>query len=197
MSTELRKRAIGTDGAKPAAGDGLLTLQEIEDRQERMAPLLNDLHDDLRRMHRTPETAPHVIERHERAHAALAREYRGLDEQRGLHEAAVAQSARDGEPSVLAKADQLRKSDHTLSAAEAFRQALRDPQVLDEYYAQSGTARPVPATRDGLAKAAGDTYAEHGAAVEARADALVKREGLSPSKAYARALAESGVYAAA
>lgn len=196
MSTELRKRAIGDDDAKP--GHGLLTLQEIEDRQERMAPLLNDLHDDLRRMHRTPETAPHVIERHERAHAALAREYRGLDEQRGLREAAVAQSARDGEPVVLAKADQLRKSDRSLSAAEAFRQAMRDPAVLDQYFAESGTARPVaPTTRHGLAKAAGDSYAEHGASVEARAAVLEKSEHLSPTRAYAKAISEAGVLASA
>jgi hypothetical protein len=194
MPTDLHKRAIGADDGKP--GHGLLTMQEIEDRQERMAPLLNDLHDDIRRMHRTPETPPHVLERHERAHRALGTEYQALDQQRGLHEAAVAQSVRGGEPSVLAKADQLRKSDHTLSAAEAFRQAMRDPQVLDEYFAQSGTARPVPPTRHGLAKAAGDTFAEHGASVDARASAL-ERSGLSPTAAYRKALSESGVLAAA
>jgi hypothetical protein len=195
-ASELYKRAIGSDGAKPAATHGLLTLQEIEDRQERMTPLLSGLHDDIRRMRRTPETPPHVLERHERAHTALGTEYKALDQQRGLHEAAVAQSLRDGEPSVLAKADELRKADHTLSAAEAFRHALRDPQVQAEYWAQAGTARPVAPTRP-LAKSAGDTFAEHGASVERLAAQLEQSEGLRPTAAYRRALSESGAYTAA
>jgi hypothetical protein len=193
---ELYKRAIGSDGAKPAATHGLLTLQEIEDRQARMTPVLSGLHHDIRRMHRTPETPPHVVERHQRAFDALGTEYRALDQQRGLAEAAQAQSLRDGEPSVLAKADELRKADHTLSAAEAFRRAMRDPQVQAAYWAQAGTAAPVAPTRT-LAKSAGDTFAEHHASVERLAAQLERSEGLRPTAAYRRALSESGAYTAA
>jgi hypothetical protein len=195
VPTELAKRAIGSDGAKPAAGDGLLSLQEIEDRQENMTPLLGDLYDDLRKMRRDPETPPHVLERHQRAYAGLAREYKGLDEARGLHEAAVARAGGDGEPAAIAKAAALQKSDHTLSAADAFRAAMRDPETLAQYYRESGTAPPAPSTSHQLAKAAGDTYAQHGAAVDEVASYLEKSEGLSPTAAYRKALDAAGVYA--
>jgi hypothetical protein len=48
-------------------------------------------------------------------------------------------------------------------------------------------------TRTVLAKAAGDSYAEQGAAVEQVASRLEKSEGLSPTAAYSRALRECGV----
>ncbi len=193
MPTDLRKRAIGSDGAKPAASDGLRTLQEIEDRQQTMAPLLVDLDSDIRKMRRgSPQVAPHVLERHERAHRALSREYRALDEARGLAERVRARRAESGD-APLTEAAALQKSDTSLSPLEAMKQAIRaDP---DGYFEQSGTARPAPATGRQLAKAEGGTYAEQSGAVEARASVLEKSENLSPTRAYAKALAESGHYA--
>ena len=185
----LLKRAIGREPTDPPASDGLLTLQEVEDRQQNMTPLLGDLHDDIARMRRDPETPPHVLERHERAHAALHREYRGLDEQRGLAEHVRARRA-ESDDAPIAEAAALQKSDRTLSPLEAFKAAMRaDP---DAYFAQSGTARPAPPTVHGLAKADRDAEADE-AAVARRAEQLEKG-GLPPTAAYAQALRESGVY---
>ncbi len=74
---------------------------------------------------------------------------------------------------------------------------MRDPEILAAYYRESGTARPVPPTRHGLAKAEGDSYAEQGGAVERRAAQLEKSEGLTPTRAYAKALSQSGAYSGA
>jgi hypothetical protein len=192
MSTELVKRAAGSDGA-----GGLLTVAEIEAKQEIIAPLLGELYDDIRRMRMSPETPPSVIERHEQAYRDLGTEYKALDAQRGRHEAAVQRIEAEGPLAALAKCEQLRKSGRRLSPADEFREAMRDPSVVAAYHRESGTAPPAPPSRDGLAKAAGDSYAEHSGTVDRLASVLEKSEGLSPSRAYARALSESGVYAVA
>ncbi len=193
MSAALAKRAIGTEGAKPAASDGLLTLQEIEDRQQNMSPLLADLHDDIARMRRAPETPPHVLERHERARAALHREYRGLDEQRGLHEAAQARRAESGAP--VAEAAALRKSDSSLSPLEALKAAmLADP---DAYFAQSGTARPAPAAGvvNAPAREVKQTPTEGLDKATDLARAIQQREGVSSAEAFRRAMRDPAIAA--
>jgi hypothetical protein len=195
MSTELRKRAIGTDGAKPAAGDGLLTLDEIERRQGHYADLLAGLESDMRRMRRDG-TAPHVLQRHENAHRGLAEAYKGLDAQRGLAERVAPMVKAEDSPIAKAEAA-LRKADPSLTGTQALAMAIRlNP---DAYYAEGGVRRDGSGTdASALAKAAGDTsYAEHGASVEARAAVLEKSQSLSPTRAYALALSESGVLAAA
>jgi hypothetical protein len=192
MPTDLHKRAIGSDGAKPAASDGLLTIDEIERRQGHHADLLAELESDMRRM-RHDGTPPHVLQRHENAHRDLAHAYKGLDAQRGLAER-VAPMVK-AEDSPIAKADiALRKAG--LSPTEALRVAIASNP--DAYYAEGGVRRGGSGTGEvALAKAAGDTdYAEHGASVDARASAL-ERSGLSPTAAYRKALSESGVLAAA
>jgi len=189
--TEMEKRAIGRDSTLPPASDGLLTVPEIEDRQQNMTPLLADLHNDLARMRRDPETQPHVLERHERAHAALHREYRGLDEQRGLAEHVRARRA-DSNDAPITEAAALQKSDRTLSPLEALKVAMRaDP---DGYFAQSGTARPAPAAGR-LAKAEADHQVDEAAV--ARRAAQLEKGGIKPTQAYAKALRESGVYTGA
>jgi hypothetical protein len=177
------------------------TEAEVEQLETEWSDLLTQLSDDLERM-RSDDTPPPVVARHERAYGNLHRAMLGLRSP----EAATALDARDrardenttdGERALFRKCEQLAKADPGLSAAEQVRQAMRDPEILASYYRESGTRPPaLPTRRDGLVKSA-DGYAEHGATVEARADELVKREGLRPSAAYARALRESGVYAAA
>ena len=191
----LAKRAIGREPTKPAASDGLLTVADIEGKQTTIAPLLGELHDDITKMRRAGTVAPHVLARHEDAHRNLADAYRGLDDQRSLAVARDRERLARPEDSPVVSAAALQKSDRTLSPLEAFKAAMRaDP---DAYFAQSGTARPAPATGRQLAKSAGDSFAEQSGAVEQRAEALEKSEGLRPSQAYAKALAESGAYSGA
>jgi hypothetical protein len=195
MPADLLKRAIGSDGAKPAADDGLLTLAEIEARQEHYADLLSGLESDMGRM-RANGTAPHILQRHENAHRGLAQAYAGLDAQRGLAERVAPMVKAEDSPIAKAEAA-LRRADPSLSGTQALAMAIR--ACPDDYYAEGGTGRvPGGTTASALAKAAGDTsYAEHAASVDARASVLEKSQNLSPTHAYALALRESGVYAAA
>ena len=191
VSTNLLKRAIGTDGAKPAASDGLLSLQQIEDEQTRIAPTLSDLYATMTKLRRDPTASPQVTAKVEGAHRELRAHYDHLDRRRGLAELRSRSplSRPDDAPSAMSKAEELQKADSSLSAAEAFRIAMRDPAVVSEYLALTGRS-PVPS---GLSKAEVDHQAQE-ASVERRADELVKSQGLRPSQAYARALAESGAY---
>jgi hypothetical protein len=66
--------------------------------------------------------------------------------------AAKAPSA-SGLPAALAKAEEIKKSETGISAAEAFRQALRDPAIRDAYERECGGAQDVTPTAVGLAKA--------------------------------------------
>ena len=195
MPADLVKRAIGTDGAKPAAGDGLLTLQEIEDRQEHYAGLLSGLESDMRKMRRDG-TPLHVLQRHENAHRNLAEAYKDLDAQRGLAERVAPMVKAEDSPIAKAEAA-LRRADPSLTGTQALAAAIR--ACPDAYYAEGGIRRGGSgATASALAKAAGDTsYAEHGASVQARAAVLEKSQSLSPTRAYALALSESGVLAVA
>lgn len=193
MLTDLEKRAIGRPATEPPASSGLLTDAEIEKRQGKYADLLAELESDMRTM-RANGTAPHVLARHENAHRELAHAYAGLDAQRGLAER-VAPMVK-AEDSPIAKADiALRKAG--LSPTEALRVAIASNP--DAYYAEGGVRRGGSGTSESaLAKAAGDTdYAEHGASVDARASALEKSEGLSPTAAYRKALSAAGVYESA
>lgn len=194
MPADLLKRAIGTDGAKPAASDGLLTIDEIERRQGHHADLLAELESDMRKMRRDG-TAPHVLQRHENAHRDLAHAYKGLDAQRGLAERVAPMVKAEDSPIAKAEAA-LRRADPTLSGTQALAMAIRC--CPDAYHAEGGMRRGGSDTSaSALAKAAGDTdYAQRGASVEARAAVLEKREHLSPTLAYAKALREAGVLAA-
>jgi uncharacterized protein (DUF1810 family) len=178
------------------------TEAEVEQLEAEWTELLSTMFDDLERMRQDPNTPDRAIRRHEQAYGNLHRAMLGLRSP----EAASALDARDrerdeevtgGQRSLLAKCETLAKADPSLSPAEQFRRALADPKILAAYHRENGTRPPAPPTRShALAKSA-DGYAENGAAVEALADELVKAEGLSPSRAYARALTESGVYAQA
>jgi len=192
--TDLLKRAIGRPATEPPASDGLLTLQQIEDEQTRIAPTLSDLYESLTKLRRDPTASPQVKAKVEGAHRELRAHYDHLDGQRGLAELRSSSplSRPDDAPSPMKKAEELQKSDPGLSSAEAFRQAMRDPAVVSEYLALTGRS-PVPS---GLSKAEVDHQAQE-ASVERRADELVKSQGLRPSQAYARALSESGVYSQA
>ena len=195
MPTDLHKRAIGSDGAKPAASDGLLTIDEIERRQGHHADLLAELESDMRKM-RHDGTPLHVLQRHENAHRDLAHAYKGLDAQRGLAERVAPMVKAEDSPIAKAEAA-LRRADPSLSGTQALALAIR--ACPDAYLAEGGVRRGGSGTSESaLAKAAGDTdYAEHGASVEARAALLEKSQSLSPTRAYAKALRESGVLAAA
>jgi hypothetical protein len=178
------------------------TEAEIERLETEWTQLLNQMFDDLETMRSDPDTPQRAVQRHEKAYGDLHRAMIGLRNP----EAASALDARDhardenttdGERLLFAKCEQLVKADPRLSAAEQVRQAMRDPETLAAYYRESGTRPPAPLTRrDGLVKSA-DGYAEHAGAVDEVASRLEKSEGLSPTKAYAKALAASGVYAAA
>jgi hypothetical protein len=177
------------------------TEAEVEQLEAEWTEILSQLFDDLERMKSDGTPAP-VRENHERAYGNLHRAVIGLRSP----EAASALDARDrerdeevtgGQRSLLAKCETLAKADPSLSPAEQFRRALADPEILAAYHRENGTRPPAPPTRrHALAKAA-DGYDEHSGTVEALAEKLEKSESLSPSRAYARALAESGVYATA
>jgi hypothetical protein len=194
MTDNLFKRAIGRPATESAAGDGLLSLQQIEDEQTRIAPTLSDLYATMTKLRRDPTASPQVTAKVEGAHRELRAHYDHLDGQRGLAELRSRSplSRPDDAPSAMSKAEELQKADSSLSAAEAFRIAMRDPAVVSEYLALTGRS-PVPS---GLSKAEVDHQAQE-ASVERRADELVKSQGLRPSQAYARALSESGVYSQA
>ncbi len=178
------------------------TEAEVEKLEGEWTELLSAMFDDLERMRKDPNTPDHAIQRHEQAYGNLHRAMLGLRSP----EAASALDARDrerdeevtgGQRSLLAKCETLAKADPSLSPAEQFRRALADPEILAAYHRENGTRPPAPPTRrHALAKAA-DGYDEHSGTVEALAEKLEKSESLSPSRAYARALAESGVYATA
>jgi hypothetical protein len=199
---ELQKRRMGWAGAtkterKPMAVQ--MTAQEIEEKEREWAQLGTELEDDLKRMRANPETPPAAIERHEKAIGALHRAYVGLRnpddltaiEAREAHEAA---SQSDGQRSALAKAEAIKKFDPSLSSAEAFRQAMRDPAVAAAYRREMGHAEPVALTGPaGLVKAEPSQPSQADvASVGEYADELMKEEGLSAGAAFKRAFAESG-----
>ncbi len=200
LIAELSKRRIGREGAEPAPPPP--DHRDGKAADWRLANALTELTADIKRMEADPHHSPAALARHKKARLALERELEHI-----YHpEAATEREARharqqagtsDGEQAVLAKAEHIRKSDPSMSSAEAFRQAMRDPEILAAYYRESGTQPPPASTRPALAKADAGPSQSDVDAVGARADELVKSEGLSASKAYARALAESGVAYAA
>jgi hypothetical protein len=190
----LEKRAIGRPATKPPASSGLLTVAEIEERQGRYADLLAELEDDMTKMRKDSTLPPHVLHRHEEAHRGLAVAYQGLDAQRGTAERLAPMVKAADSPITLTDVA-LRKADPSLSPTESLAMAIRlNP---DAYYAEGGIRRggsgPAPAA---LSKAERERRVDE-AAVERRADELVKSEGLRPTVAYATALAESGAYSRA
>lgn len=129
-----------------------LTEAEVQAKESEWAPLLSQMHDDLERMRRDPDMPQHAVTRHEKAYGELHAAYVGLRDP----ETALRLERRDapepGTETLLRKCEQLQKADATLSAAEQFRQAMRDPEIQRLYFEQSGTARPAPATDRRLAK---------------------------------------------
>ncbi len=208
---ELQKRRIGWAGATPADSPlpkterkpmtDQMTAQEIEAKEREWAQLGTELEDDLKRMRANFETPPAAIERHEKAIGALHRAYVGLRkpddlsavEAREAHEAA---SQSDGQRSALAKAEAIKKFDPSLSSAEAFRRAMRDPAVAAAYRREMGYAEPVALTGPaGLVKGENADSQSDLDAVGRRANLLEKSEGLSPTQAYRQAVREMGVAA--
>ncbi len=91
----------------------------------------------------------------------------------------------------------LQKFDPELSSAQAFREAAKDPAVIEAYCRENGITASVRPKPVGLAKAANEPAQADLDRVALAADVLEKSEGLSPTQAYARALSESGVYSGA
>jgi len=187
-------------GGDTATATAPRTEAEVEQLEREWSDLLGQLHDDLERM-RSDETPAPIRERHERAYGNLHRALIGLRSPEAASAADARDRARDedttdGERSLFRKCEQLAKADPTLSAAEQMRRAMTDPGTLAAYYAESGTRPPAPPTRPAALAKAADGFAEHSSEVETRTDELVK-SGMRPSLAYARALKESGHYAAA
>jgi hypothetical protein len=191
---ELAKRRIGREGATPApepgsphrdvdAADFRLSsaLEEIAAGERRMladrnhcSPAQLAKHKEVRR-----ELENELFHLHHPEQAAAREQKKRVEEE--------ADATRLGLTSALSKAEALQKFDPNMSSAEAFRQAMRDPAVQDEYYREIRT-RPASAPRH-LTKAESDCES-----VEHAAEYLVKAQGLGAAEAYARALRESGLY---
>jgi hypothetical protein len=183
----LSKRAIGRPPTEPPAARPY-SEAEIEAKEAEIAPLLTQMFDDIERMKSDGTPGP-VRERHEKAYGELHWANVGLrDPERA---AQLEKSAAPTDDSLLAKSEiALLKADPSLSPFEACKQAMR--LNVDDYFAQSGTSRPAPATGQ-LSKAEADRDADE-SSVERRAKQL-ESQGLRPTAAYAKALSESGHYA--
>lgn len=176
-----------------------MTESEIQAKEAEWAQLGTELEADLKKMRANPGTPQAAIQRHEKAIGALHKAYVGLRkpddlsaiEAREAHEAA---NRSQGLTSALSKAERLQKSDTSLSSAQAFRESMRDPEVLAAYYRESGTQPPVLTRQPSLSKADRQPNQSDVEAVEHAAERLVKAEGLSPSAAFVKAMREAGVY---
>ncbi len=191
---ELEKRRIGKKGAAPAP-EPASAPRDVEASDFRLSSALAEVEAGERRMLADPNHSPAQLQKHKKVKAELETELFHLHhpQQAAARDETLRKAEAEkpaGLSSALNKAEALQKYDPELSSAEAFRQAMLDPAVQDEYYRESRTLPP-PAPRQ-LSKAEQDRES-----VERAADYLVKSEGLRPAEAYARALRESGVYSRA
>ena len=173
-----------------------MTPQDIEQKESEWAQLGAELYDDLQKLKADKTTPPVVIERHEKALGALQRAYSSLREpdEAVAHEARDARRAAgmtDGEGAALAKAEDLLKADPTLGGVAALKEALKDPELIKQYLAQSGTTATVtPAHAAGFAKAESAVGLSK---AEQLAESIQKREGVSAAEAFRRAMRDPGV----
>jgi hypothetical protein len=190
--TELEKRAIDRDPTEPAPADGtIMTVEEIEAVQQKLAPMMNDAHDTLTKLRRDPTASPEAEAQAEKRHSELHDLYNRLDGLRGVAKAHARVPFAKLEDSLIVKAAEMRKADSSLSRLEAIKAAVRANPDL--YFQQSGTARPVASVGIAKADAEADRRTDE-SSVERRAKQL-ESQGLRPTAAYAKALREGGHYA--
>jgi hypothetical protein len=162
--------------------------QTADDREKELAEMLIGLEAGRAQLLKQPahEREPGLLDRLEVAHKKIALAHSDLMHPGSASrvEAAVSKAAQpdDGLASAQRMAEQIRKSDSSLSASEAFVEAMRDPEIAKSYIEENGGR---VGGRVGIAKAR--QPGSH-ADIELKAEAIAKSEGLSGSAAYAKAL---------
>ena len=157
--------------------------QTADEREAELSEMLVGLESDRDRLRKQPphERPAGLLERIEAAHAKLARAH-GEIMRPGSASRAESVKKSDvtgGLADAQRMAEQIRKSDPSMSESQAFVAAMQDPRIAKAYADEMGI-------RVQIAKA--PDPAGSPADVALKAQAIAKSEGLSGSAAYAKAL---------
>jgi hypothetical protein len=155
--------------------------QTPDDREKELSDMLIGLEEGRDQMLKQPahEREPGLLDRLEVAHRKVAREHHNLMHPGSAARAeSVKKAETDGLASAQRMAEEIKKSDPSMSESQAFVAAMQDPRIAKAYAAEhGGRVRVAKAPEPGSP-----------ADVELKASAIAKAEGLTGSAAYARAL---------